>query len=789
MRHWSAHLTRVTVGIGLIAIGVLALAAPFAVGTWSLQFLGLPMLAVAMADLYATITSPRLRTRPASYVTSILATAAALVLYLSPSLVASGVVAIFLMLLVADGAVKAGQAVYGPPSGTTRTVAIVNGISSITLALIGFWVWKKLGLQIALGVAVAGYAAAAGWRLLVAPTGQREGAEASDVINIHPDSRLNLGSHELFSAGIASRAASAPIVGRTELYWLMVAGVVLFVVHLARMESSDTWLGLISPVVATAGDVLMAILFGALLVLPLRLGWRFLTRPFERTAWRLRFSGQDARLQALPRRLVREWTDARLSFAASLRDARGSLSSAAGLAIRLGLPLTVLFVAVNTIWGFTWYFNTESWASAFYQKMAELRVDTWRAGMVDGVMSAYAGKSDNLFRVTPPGIDDRDFSFIVIGDPGEGDASQYALIERYLEIGRRDDVKFLVIASDVIYPAGAMTDYEKNFHLPFKGFKKPIYAIPGNHDWFDALEGFNANFLEPEAARAALAARADTDLNLTSTGTNRIDRLVNRARQLRELYGIQNGLQRGPFFEIQTADFALIAIDTGILRTIDDRQRAWLTDALARARGKFTMVIPGHPKYAGGTDTSIGDDAFSALYATLETAGVDVVMAGDTHAFEYYVQYNNIAGGTRPVYHFVNGGGGAYLSIGGALNWPNVLPVETWAFYPGPDAVRAKLDAETPTWKQPIWGWIKRFGAWPVSTETLSGIFDFNHAPFYQSFIEVRVERSKKRVVLALHAANGPVRWRDLHASFTGVAGMASDAPVEFIVNMTAPGG
>jgi predicted phosphodiesterase len=420
--------------------------------------------------------------------------------------------------------------------------------------------------------------------------------------------------------------------------------------------------------------------------------------------------------------------------------------------------------------------------------MAELRVDIWRVGMVDSVMSTYSGKVSKLFRVAPPGIDEQDFSFIVIGDPGEGDASQYALTERYLEIGRRDDVKFLIIASDVIYPAGAMTDYEKNFYLPFKGFKKPIYAIPGNHDWFDALEGFNANFLEPEAARAALAARADTDLNLTSTGTNRIDRLVNRARQLRELYRIQNGLQHGPFFEIQTSDFALIAIDTGILRTIDDRQRAWLTEALERARGKFIMVIPGHPKYAGGTDTSIGENAFSALYATIENAGVDVVMAGDTHAFEYYIQYNNVAAGTRPVYHFVNGGGGAYLSIGGALGWPDALPVETWAFYPGPDAVRAKLDAETPRWKQPFWAWIKRFGAWPVSTEALSGIFDFNHAPFYQSFIEVRVERSKKRVVFALQAANGPVLWRDLHSSFEGIAGMTPDAPVEFIVSMKAPG-
>ena len=189
-----------------------------------------------MGDLYATITSPQLRTRPASYVASILATAAALVLYLSPSLVASGVVVIFLMLLVADGAVKAGQGVIGPPSGTTRTVAIVNSLSSFILALIGFWVWKTLGLQSALGVTVAGYAIAAGWRLLLAPPGQREDAQTSGATNVNPDSRLNLGSHELFAAGIASRTASAPVVGRIELHWLMVVGAVLFVIHLARME-------------------------------------------------------------------------------------------------------------------------------------------------------------------------------------------------------------------------------------------------------------------------------------------------------------------------------------------------------------------------------------------------------------------------------------------------------------------------------------------------------------------------------------------------------------------------
>jgi hypothetical protein len=34
----------------------------------------------------------------------------------------------------------------------------------------------------------------------------------------------------------------------------------------------------------------------------------------------------------------------------------------------------------NPIWGFTWYFNTESWATGVYQKMTQLRVDPCQGG-------------------------------------------------------------------------------------------------------------------------------------------------------------------------------------------------------------------------------------------------------------------------------------------------------------------------------------------------------------------------------------------------------------------------
>ena len=75
-----------------------------------------------------------------------------------------------------------------------------------------------------------------------------------------------------------------------------------------------------------------------------------------------------------------------------------------------------------------------------------------------------------------------------------------------IEVASRPEVKFVAVSSDVIYPDGAMEDYEFKFYLPFHGVKKPIYAIPGNHDWYNQLDSFCANFMEP-ARRPRLDAR------------------------------------------------------------------------------------------------------------------------------------------------------------------------------------------------------------------------------------------------------------------------------------------
>ena len=174
--------------------------------------------------------------------------------------------------------------------------------------------------------------------------------------------------------------------------------------------------------------------------------------------------------------------------------------------LQVGLPVTAILIAVNPIWGFSWFFNSESWATEIWDRWAAARTDTWREQMIRAVEDRYGTGSD-LFQVTPEGTaNNADFSFLVLGDTGEGGAAQHSLRDQFLLLGQRPDVRFLMISSDVIYPSGAMSDYEAKFYLPFKGFSKPIYAIPGNHDWYDALEAFAANFLEADAARACMRA-------------------------------------------------------------------------------------------------------------------------------------------------------------------------------------------------------------------------------------------------------------------------------------------
>ena len=103
-------------------------------------------------------------------------------------------------------------------------------------------------------------------------------------------------------------------------------------------------------------------------------------------------------------------------------------------------------------------------------------------------------------------------SFVLMGDTGEQDASQYAVGTALRGVMFTDDGAprhdFALICSDVIYPSGDINDYVHGFYLPYEKLlyqpappgeqvtERPqrIYALPGNHDWYDGLTGFMHTF-------------------------------------------------------------------------------------------------------------------------------------------------------------------------------------------------------------------------------------------------------------------------------------------------------
>ena len=613
--------------------------------------------------------------------------------------------------------------------------------------------------------------------------------------------------------------------GPVDRNWIIAFVATLFAIHIGRMGTDGTFLGLIAPAVAVLGDMFIAVLVTLLIVTPLLLSWRKSTRWIERWLWRwyLPESGERLRpargakspsasewgwgptsiekrgpgaggpgtrhTRGLLQRLAGGWLRYRLRISFRMRDARYSIPVALQRCLSTGLPAAAILTATVPIWGMSWYFDTENWAAGMWNSWAESRTDEWRQAMVRTVAGAggsgarnFSSASGPIFAVDPAIAGSEDFSFLVIGDPGEGDASQQVLRDQVLFAAAQPNVKFLVISSDVIYPTGSMKDYEAKFWLQMKGVTKPVYAIPGNHDWYDALEAFLATFLQADAARASMRARVEVDLKLTSTTDVRIEQLIREAETLRREYGVPTGFQRGPFFEVQTERFALLAIDTGIVKRIDPAQWEWLESALERSRGKFTMAVLGHPFYAGGHDMTADNHDFARIKQLLLDRGVRICMAGDTHDLRYYAEPRPDA---PAIHHFVNGGGGAYLSFGTSLAWPSTVPASEWAFYPNRTVVATKIDRDTPWWKRPAWWWTSELGAWPFSAEWLSAVFDYNVAPFFQSFVEVRVENSSGRVRLLPYGVNGRLRWRDLEMS-SGLrpADASDDGFVEWIVPM-----
>src|SRR6516164_8655589 len=243
-------------GALLMALGAFALAAPMAAGRWSLAILGIPLIVLSVAEAYAAFTSPR-RADASAYLPCLLALLAGNLLLLSSALVVSGLLILLVAILLIDGFGKILAAWRKPQA--PRVPTIVNGLVDFGCAALLWHLSLIIGTERAIGIVVGAYIAAAGWRMLMAPVEATTPGAAAEILSAHPDRELGLPPNETFARLRAEADAASQTVRATDLMWMMTLAVVFLAIHAGRMPISDSLLGISSPFVATAGDVLMTV--------------------------------------------------------------------------------------------------------------------------------------------------------------------------------------------------------------------------------------------------------------------------------------------------------------------------------------------------------------------------------------------------------------------------------------------------------------------------------------------------------------------------------------------------
>lgn len=270
------------------------------------------------------------------------------------------------------------------------------------------------------------------------------------------------------------------------------------------------------------------------------------------------------------------------------------------------------------------------------------------------------GRGENNPELVVDHKDRESIALVVIGDTGEGDASQYAVVPPLLAIAA--DTDFLFICSDVIYPAGGIEAYRDKFFRPYRDYPGPIYAVPGNHDWYDDCTGFMYWFCgaetPPTQDQGGGSLRSWIRRLLWRHPGRRDEGQIREMRSMRALPG-QQGQQPAPYFVIDAGPLRLVGIDTGIMGDIDREQGEWLR-RVSKDSPRPKILLTGKPIYVDGQHHP-GPIEGGGTVDEIVTAPEHNYLAaigGDIHNYQRYPV--KLPDG-RTLLYLVNGGGGAFM--------------------------------------------------------------------------------------------------------------------------------
>ena len=234
-----------------------------------------------------------------------------------------------------------------------------------------------------------------------------------------------------------------------------------------------------------------------------------------------------------------------------------------------------------------------------------------------------------------------------VADLGDGFDSTYTVA--YLASQPTLDVddftlprgKVMVMGGDQVYPTASWQDYEDRCKGPYQaalpdGSDDFLYALPGNHDWYDGLTAFLRMF----GHRRSIGGRCTS--------------------------------QRRSYFALNLpGNWWLYAIDANTEAYIDDPQLAYFEEAAKElAPGDKVIVCLPRPSWVLSCEDPRQFDTVDYLVRTIITpaqATVPLMLSGDLH---HYSRYATEDGGRQLV---TWGGGGAYLS--GTHDLPSAVEV------------------------------------------------------------------------------------------------------------------
>lgn len=282
-----------------------------------------------------------------------------------------------------------------------------------------------------------------------------------------------------------------------------------------------------------------------------------------------------------------------------------------------------------------------------------LLVKTGIATVISSIFGNYTDKREIQVALNHD-CDERDYSaeeelwFDYVADTGDGfDATYtmaYTLAQKELQIEGLEQPlprgSFLLMGGDQVYPKASRAEYRNRLQGPYQaalpyvkeGEPQPhLYAIPGNHDWYDGLTSF---------------------LRIFRKQHNIGDWLTQQSRS---------------YFAIRLPhNWWIWAVDIALDSYIDTPQIEYFKK-MAQKMGENDRVIlcsaePSWIHKAAGKEAPWKNLDYIAQIATDKGARVSINLAGDLHHFALYVDKDEQ--GSSDGYERVkitSGGGGAFL--------------------------------------------------------------------------------------------------------------------------------